>query len=139
MGFSTIAATAIMGASLLVMISIFSGGVIPALSDYHESFKNLELRSVERIQTNINITNITNTSGVYYDLNITVENTGSITLKTADFTILINGTKKPFNCSESYLYPEKEGVFTVNLTGSGLKRIKVITYNGISDYGEHLV
>jgi len=139
MGFSTVAATAIMGASLLMMISIFTGGLIPTFSEYREAFKNMESRATERVQTSINITDITNTSGVYYDLNITVENSGSINLETFDFTILINGTNKPFNCTDSYLYPEKNCIFTVNLTGTGLKRIKVITGNGISDYGEHIV
>lgn len=139
MGLSTVAAAAIVGVSFLIMINIFSGGVLPVLSDYREAFKNLETRSVERVQTDINITDITHTGGVYYDLNITVKNIGSINLKTVDFTILINGTNKPYTCTKSYLYPEKEAVFTVNLTGTGLKRIKVITENGISDYGEHVV
>lgn len=139
MGFSTVAAATIMGVSFIIVINIFSGGVIPTLSDYRESFKNMEERSVERIQTDINITEITNTGGVFYDFNITVKNIGSTTLETGDFTILINGTNKPFTVNKSHLYPEKEAVFTVNLTGAGLKRVKIITENGISDYGEHMV
>ena len=139
MGFSTVAAAAIIGVSFIIVINIFSGGVLPTLSDYRESLKSMEERSVERIQTGINITDITNTGGAFYDLNITVKNIGSITLKTDDFTVLINGTNKPFTCNKSFLYAEKDAVFTVNLTGTGLKRIKVITQNGISDYGEHTV
>ena len=81
MGFSTVAATAILGGTCVLMITIFTGGVLPTISDYHEAYKNLEVRGVERIQTNINITNVTNTSGTYYDLNVTVKNTGRITLK----------------------------------------------------------
>lgn len=139
MGFSTIAATAILGGSCIMMITIFSGGILPTISDYHEAFKNMEDRAVERLHTNINIINVTNTSGIYYDLNITVKNTGRITLETADFTILINGVKEQFNCSKSYLYPEKDAIFTLNLTGSGLKGIKAITENGILDYEEYVV
>ena len=71
----------------IIVINIFSGGVLPTLSDYRESFKNMEERSIERIQTNINITDITNTGGASYDLNITVKNIGSTTLKTDDFTV----------------------------------------------------
>jgi archaellum component FlaF (FlaF/FlaG flagellin family) len=82
---------------------------------------------------------VTNTSGIYYDMNITVKNTGRITLETTDFTILINGEKEQFNCTNSYLYPEKETIFTLNLTGGGLKRIKTITENGIFDYKEYVV
>ncbi|UCD13089.1 MAG: hypothetical protein JSW60_05890 [Thermoplasmatales archaeon] len=139
MGFSTIVATAVLGGSCIMMITIFSGGVLPTISDYHEAFKNMEDRAVERFHTNINITNVTNTSGIYYDLNITMKNTGCITLETTDFTMLINGVKERFNCSESYLYPEKEVIFTLNLTGSGLLRIKAITENGVSDYEEHVI
>lgn len=139
MGFSTVAAAAIIGVSFILVINIFSGGVLPTLSDYRESLKNMEERSVNRIQTGINITDITNTGGTFYDLNITVKNIGSITLKTDDFTILINGTNKAFTCNKSHIYSEKDAVFTVNLTGTGLKRVKVITENGISDYGEHMV
>ena len=85
------AATAILGGTCVMILSIFSGGIIPTISNYHEAYKNMEDRAVERINTNINIENMTNTSGFYYDLNITVKNTGHITLKTLDFTILING------------------------------------------------
>ena len=139
MGFSTIAATAILGGTCIMMITIFSGGILPTISDYNEAFKNMEDRAVRRVQTNINITNVTNTSGIYYDMNITVKNTGRITLETTDFTILINGEKEQFNCTNSYLYPEKETIFTLNLTGGGLKRIKTITENGIFDYKEYVV
>lgn len=139
MGFSTVAATAILGGSCVLMITILTGGVLPTISDYHEAYKNMEERAVQRIQTSINITDVTNTSGIVYDLNVTVKNTGGITLKTVDFTILINGTNKEFNCSETYLYPEKDVIFTINLTGTGLKRIKIISANGISDYEEYIV
>jgi archaellum component FlaF (FlaF/FlaG flagellin family) len=139
MGFSTIAATAILGGTCIMIITIFSGGILPTITNYHEAFKNMEDRAVERVNTNINITSVTNTSGIYYDFNITVNNTGQITLKILDFTIIVNGIKEQFNCSDSYLFPERETIFTLNLTGSGLKRIKVVTENGIFDYEEYIV
>lgn len=141
MGLSTIAATAIIGVSLLMVISIFTGGVMPTLSDYREAFKNMESRATDRVQTSINITDITDNvlMGSPYDLNITVNNTGSVSLETSDFTILVNGVNRLFNSTSSYLYPEKEAVISVKEVGVGLKRIKVITGNGISDYGEHTV
>jgi archaellum component FlaF (FlaF/FlaG flagellin family) len=139
LGFSTIAATAILGGALISILAILSGTIVPTISDYHESMKNLETRIVERSQTDINITSITNTTGIFYDLNITVKNTGSNTLKSADTTILINGTTKQFNCSTPYLYPNSSGIFTVNLTGTGQKKIKVVTQNGIADYATYIV
>jgi archaellum component FlaF (FlaF/FlaG flagellin family) len=139
MGFSTIAAVAILGGSCITMFTILSGGILPTISNYHEAFKDMEERALDKIQTNINITEVTNTVGPYFDLNVTVENTGQNTLITQDFTILINGIKYQYNCSEPYLYPEKEVIFTINMTGSGLFRIKTISENGISDYKEHVV
>jgi archaellum component FlaF (FlaF/FlaG flagellin family) len=139
LGFSTIAATAILGGALISILAIVSGGILPTISEYHASMKDLDSRLVERSQTDINITGVTNTSGLFYDLNITVKNTGSHTLKTADSTILINGTTKQFNCSIPFLYPESEAVFTVNLSGIGQKKIKIITQNGLSDYASYTV
>lgn len=139
MGFSTVAATAILGGSIVLSLTIFSGSVLPTMSEYHDSFRELEQRSIARLQTNINITNITNTSGLFYDLNITVRNIGSTTLKTSDFTFLINGTKQSYNISANYIFPENEEIFTLNLTGTGLKQIKVVTENGISIYEEYIV
>ena len=139
MGFSTVAAAAILGGSFIMIATIISGSTIPTLSNYHDAMKNLENRAIERIHTYINITNITNTSGLNYDLNITVRNTGKISLDTSDFTILINGTFIEFNTSTSYIYPDNEGIFTINLSGTGLKAIKVITANGITDYEKYIV
>jgi MSHA biogenesis protein MshQ len=71
------------------------------------------------------------------NLNITIKNTGSITLKTSEFTLLINGTTYQCVSSCLYLHPQKEVNLTVSLTAVGAKRLKVITANGISDYYEY--
>ena len=98
-------------------------------------------RSIDQVQTDINITIVsTPSNGSGYDLNITMENTGSVSLETQYFTILINGTSQLFNCSKSYLYPEKQVYFNVtNLAGSGLRRLKVVSDNGISDYYDYTI
>ena len=70
---------------------------------------------------------------VYF--NITVKNTGSITLETTYFSILINGTEYQFTCPHIYLSPRGEVVFTTSTTLTrGEKRVKVISDNGISGY-----
>jgi archaellum component FlaF (FlaF/FlaG flagellin family) len=93
-------------------------------------------RAIEQIQTDVNITDVTSqVNGSNRDINITVENIGSTTLETGDFNILINGTENTFTCSKEYLHPENEVYFNVSsLQGSGDRRLKVITENGISDY-----
>ena len=137
-GFSLIAATAIIGVTLLVIIEITLGATIPTLTDVQDSFYNMRNRAVNRVQTAINITNVgVEENGSDYDINITVRNTGSTTLDTPDFNILINGTEKVATCSKSFLYPEDEAYFNVsNLHDTGFYTLKVITDNGISDYYE---
>ena len=136
MGFSLVAAAAIVGVSILMVIEIIVGTTIPTITDVHDTFDDMRDRVIDQIQTDINITDVTSeTNGSNYDINVTVENTGSTTLETVYFNILINGTEKKFTCSKSYLHPENEVFFNVSsLQGTGLRRLKVVTNNGISDY-----
>ena len=136
MGFSLVAAAAIVGVSILMVIEIIVGTTIPTITDVHDTFDDMRDRVIDQIQTDINITDVTSeTNGSNYDINVTVENIGSTTLETVYFNILINGTEKKFTCSKSYLHPENEVFFNVSsLQGTGLRRLKVVTNNGISDY-----
>ena len=104
------------------------------------------VRSAAWIKTtyyNINLPNMFLTVGTEEDkdwvyLIITVENIGSTNLEVNDFTLLINGTVYEFTGSSLYLYPEDEAtITTTTLVESGVKRVKVITYNGIADYYEY--
>jgi len=139
MGFSLVAAFAIIGVSLLVSIELLTGAILPAITDIGDSYADMADRSIDRVQTNINITNVSiSSNNSNYDHNVTVKNSGSVTLKTSDFTILINGSVQQFSCSNSYLYPEKIAYFNIyNLSENEPKILKVVTENGISDYYEY--
>ena len=141
MGFSLVAAAAIIGVAVLICVETVVETTIPTLTSIHDAYEDMRDRAVDRVQTDINITSaITSNNGSNYDLNVTVENTGSVTLETRYFDILINGTKHTFTCSKSYLYPEKYVYFNiVNLNGTGKKRLKVVTNNGVSDYYEYTI
>lgn len=141
MGFSLVGAAAIIGVSILMGIEIIISTTIPIIIDVNNSFDNMRNRAIAEVQTDINITDVTiQVNGSGYDINITVENTGSVTLETGFFNILINGTKKDFSSSKSYIHPENEVYFNVSsLSGSGIKRLKVVTNNGISDYYEFIL
>jgi archaellum component FlaF (FlaF/FlaG flagellin family) len=140
-GFSLVAAGAIIGVSILISLEILIGGLLPTITNIDDSLDDAIDRSVDRIQTDINITGVSvYINGSNYDHNITLKNEGSITLKTAYFVILINGTTQKFRCPDLYLYPKYETHFNItNLSGSGNKRLKVITGNGIIDYYEYIV
>lgn len=138
MGFSLVAATAIICVSIVMAIEIIAGTTIPTVTNVHDSFNEMKDRAIEQIQTDISITSvISEINGSDFDINVTLENTGSATLETKYFNILINGTNTKFTCSDSYLYPEKTVYFNVsNLKGTGSRRLKIVTDNGISDYSD---
>ena len=141
MGFSVVAAAAIIGVSIVVVIETLTGSLLPAVTDINDSYDEMRNRIIDKVQTDINITAVNSpANGSNYDLNFTIENTGSISLETCYFSILINGTIRPFTCSSTYIHPENSAYFEVNnLTGSGTARLKVVTKNGISDYYEYTI
>ena len=136
MGFSLVAAAAIIGVSVLIAIEVIVGTTIPIFTNVHESFNNMKNRAIYQVQTEINITSVTTeVNGSNTDINITIKNVGSISLETSYFNILINGTSKEFTYSNLYLHPENEVYFNVSsLPGAGQRRLKVVTDNGISEY-----
>jgi len=136
MGFSLVAAAAIIGVSVLIVIEVIVGTTIPIFTNVHESFNNMKDRAISQVQTDINITSVTTeANGSNTDINITIKNIGSTSLDTSYFIVLINGTSKDFTSSNLYLYPENEVYFNVSsLPSTGQRRLKVVTDNGISDY-----
>jgi len=136
MGFSLVAAAAVLGFTLFMAVEIITSDLLPTIEDINDSYSGMKQRFGDQLQTDINITAVSSSAnGSNYDYNVSVRNTGSITLVTKDFTILINGSEYEFTCSYAYLFPEKTAYFQiVNVTGAGEKRTKVITNNGIADY-----
>jgi archaellum component FlaF (FlaF/FlaG flagellin family) len=136
MGFSLIAAAAILGVTLFMAVEIIVSDLLPTIEEMNTAYVEMKDRVNEQIQTGISITGVSRTlNGTIFEYTLSVENTGSITLCTNDFVILINGSKCDFSCSYDYLYPANNASFVVsNQIGDGLKRMKVITNNGIEDY-----
>jgi archaellum component FlaF (FlaF/FlaG flagellin family) len=136
MGFSLIAAAAILGFTLFMAAEIITSDVLPTIEGINDSYGDMKDRLHDQLQTDINISAVSRLfNGANYDYNISVQNTGSVTLYTEDFMILINGTGYPITCSHRYLHPENTVYFRiVNVAGAEAKRIKVISNNGIADY-----
>jgi len=136
MGFSVIAASAIIGVSVLIALELVVGTTFPIMTDVQSSYKEMKDRSIEQVQTDINITTVTAVSNASnWDLNISIENLGSISLETSKFNILVDGIDKTFVCNDAYLYPQGIVNFIIydyNADDSTL--IKAIAENGISDY-----
>ncbi|WP_406656562.1 hypothetical protein V7O62_11980 [Methanolobus sp. ZRKC2] len=97
----------------------------------------------KRLNTDLEIDN--SVAGVFngtYDLTVTMTNTGSETLRFDDLNVLIDGSLKEYSFSDTAVtwVPEETRNLTVsNLTGTGTHRVKVVTENGIADYGTYVV
>lgn len=141
MGLSLTAAAAIIGVAVLMSIELIVSTTIPTLEDVHDSYDEMRDRAIEQVQTDINITSVsTPARGANYDLNFTLENTGSTTLETTNFSILINGTKYTFTCQNTYVHPENTVWFNVtNLADTKTAKLKAVSNNGISDYYEYTI
>jgi archaellum component FlaF (FlaF/FlaG flagellin family) len=136
MGFSLTASAAILGVTLFMATEIITSALLPTIEGINDSYGDMNDRLRDQIQTDITIIGVNRSAnGTNFDYNITVKNTGSVTLNTEDFMILINGTAYPSDCTHRYLYPENIVFFNVmNITGAGENRIKVVTNNGIAEY-----
>jgi archaellum component FlaF (FlaF/FlaG flagellin family) len=136
MGFSLIATAAILGIALFMAVEIIASDFLPTMEDVNTSYGAFKDRIQQQLQTDITITMVVQTdNGTDYDYNISVHNTGSVTLATHNFMVLINGSECPFTCSHQYLYPENTVYFEViNQPGGGQERVKVTTNNGIAAY-----
>jgi archaellum component FlaF (FlaF/FlaG flagellin family) len=141
MGLSVSVATAIIAVSVLIVVEISFGNLLPILTKINDSYDSFNNRALEKIQSDLNIDNVsTIINGSGYDLNITVENTGSIVIDTSHCNVLVNGSIHYFISSKSYIYPEKTASLSVyNLSGNGQFRLKFVSDLGISDYETFLV
>jgi len=141
MGFSTSAAMGIFGIACFTIIGIAVGDVLPVLSDTYASLRDMKDRSVEQMQTDITILGVTTSANSSnYDHNVSIQNTGSTTLETQWFTVLINGVSVSFTSSSTYLVPEQTStIYVYNLAGSGPTQVKITTENGISDDYSYII
>jgi len=136
MGFSLIASAAILAVTLFMAVEIITGSLLPTIEGINTSYGELKDRLSNQMHTDIAITQVSRAiDGLSYEYTIMVQNTGSVTLTTAKFALLFNGTAYPATCSSACLYPDNHCNFTaINIPGGGTMRIKIITENGIADY-----
>ncbi|MEM4258229.1 MAG: hypothetical protein QXL17_03640 [Candidatus Thermoplasmatota archaeon] len=141
MGFSLVAAFGIISISVIIGLQIFTATVIPSISETHTSFIHCVNRGMNKIQTDISISNVVIVeNGPNYNHIVSVKNIGSTTLSTAQCSIVLNGVVYPHSCPEAYLYPQQTVEFTLeDIPGAGIQRLKVITDYGIADYYEYTI
>jgi archaellum component FlaF (FlaF/FlaG flagellin family) len=141
MGYSVVAGAGIIGMAIFISLEIFAGGIFPSFSDYENAYTLMTDRKIEQINSNITIVDVTVTAyDDNYNHSIIIENTGSITLPTNVFTIMLNGIVQTFNSSDVYIYPEKISYFNLSdIPGDGNQKLKVVSGKGINDYYEYII
>ncbi|TGC10878.1 hypothetical protein [Methanolobus halotolerans] len=97
----------------------------------------------KRLNTGIEIEDsIADVFNETHDLTVTMKNTGSETLSFDELNVLIDGSLKEYTFSDTAVtwVPEETRNLTVSgLEGTGSHRVKIVTENGIADYGTYVV
>jgi len=133
-----------MSSDTSVVVALFFAGflavaaVVYSSIDYYSNLvKNAQYEKdiikKARMQTDITITNITNTTT---QLNLTLKNTGKITLYASAMNVFINGN--PYNytvvTTGNVWVPQNSTNITIPVSINLGDRIKITTENGVSDY-----
>ena len=59
MGASYVATAVVIGVSLILVIQTFTGSLLPSISDINSSYHDMKDRAIDQVQTDINITSVT--------------------------------------------------------------------------------
>ena len=145
MGFSVTAAFALMMIACLVAF----GAIVTVLNTNIRAINAAEKQQtelkVEKANTDFKITsvNATNTTISTYDLTVVLYNDGSTTLKSNDFSVLIDGVlQQNVTYNVTYFYPLSYMKFTIDgLQGTvgSTHRLEVVSGNGIAKFAEYTV
>ena len=145
MGFSITAAFALMMIACLVAF----GAIVTVLNTNIRAINAAEKQQtelkVEKANTDFKITsvNATNTTISTYDLTVVLYNDGSTTLKSNDFSVLIDGVlQQNVTYNVTYFYPLSYMKFTIDgLQGTvgSTHRLEVVSGNGIAKFAEYTV
>lgn len=136
MGFSVSAAFSILFIATLMSMEYIYSSVDFAIDSAEDGFSSNVNDRFKAYNADIDILNVTVTSGSDYDLYINIKNSGSITLRSDESSFLVEGkTVTPDYYSDVYHLPDKNLTVRIsNLPNNGTKRLKVITEYGNSAY-----
>ena len=141
MGFSLSASFAIIGATVLVAIEIFTGVIIPDTTDIADALQDCLEKDIKKAQTEIEISDVSLTiNGSNYDFQVNLTNTGSQSIKLDDCQILIDGMMFSFTTEIPYVHPLNSTIITLkNIESSGQGRMKIITAHDYQAYSQYQI
>ena len=59
MGASYVASAVVIGVALILVLQTFAGNILPSVSDINASYHDMKDRAIDQVQTDINITSVT--------------------------------------------------------------------------------
>ena len=133
-----------MGAETSAVIALIFVGILTIGSTTYASYEysnslvknsqyEKDIIKKARMQTDITIMNMTNTTT---QLSLTIKNTGKTTLNASAMNVFINGN--PYNYSVvaagNVWVPQNSTNIAISVTINTGDRIKITTENGVSDY-----
>lgn len=141
MGFETAVVVAIFLIAFLFLGGTYYNGWAASQDNLQTAKEDNNALMLEKTHTSINIGEINSDgSNTSYTITVDVTNTGSRVLDWEKIDVLVDGKLTDFDTStDPHTWsPEESVTFTmVDLNGSGLHRIKVVTENGIGDYATY--
>ena len=144
MGFSVAASFTILLVATLIVSGMILSESIHKLKEARQVYVQEKKKAVEVLNTDFSIVSISayNTSPTTHSLTVILKNTGSTTLETAYFSVLVDGALITPNYNVSHFYPGEY----LRLDASGLSggagtthRLKIVAENGVAAYGEYQV
>jgi flagellar protein FlaF len=144
MGFSVAASFTILLITTLIVSGMILSESIHKLKEARLVYIQEKKKAIEVLTTEFQITSIEayNTSPTTHTLTVTIENTGSTTLETSYFSVLVDGVLVDASYNVSYLYPgEYLRIDSSGLSGGAgtTHRLKIVAENGIAKYGSYQV
>lgn len=143
MGFSTTAAFMILFIFSIAVFGMVYNVVSSTAKLYVEELREKKEKIEESSNTRLEIVSLsTNKNGNGYSLDIVLKNSGTVTLKTEKFDVLVDGIKMSFTADRQILYPETQVTIHIdNLPGgeNTNHRLKIVAENGYSIYTTYTV
>jgi len=141
MGFSLSASFAIIGATVLVAIEIFTGVIIPDATDIADAFQDRINKDIKTLQTEIEITDVNLTiNDSNYDFQVNLTNTGSQPIKLGYCQILIDGVVYTFTTEIPYVLPLNSTIITLrNIESTGQGQMKIVTAHDYQAYSQYQI
>ena len=136
MGFSYVAAVAILLSSSLIFFGMVYGEFVQSNSQVSSAQNKMNQENYDLINSKVNITGYYVIPGTTYNVTINMTNTGSVTLNLDTSSLLVNGTMTNFTPSSNYLFPLGKGNITFHSATSGLKSVELIFNTGYEKFTE---